>query len=61
MLDSKTENAQRAKKSTRTHCGFTETATTRSGVMKIPQRVVIVKEDQILQKNNQPLTSKQLH
>jgi hypothetical protein len=33
-----------------------EDTTTRSGIMGIPQRVVIVKEAQILRKNNQPLT-----
>jgi hypothetical protein len=35
--------------------------TTRSGIMRILQRVVIVEEAQILRQNNQPLTSKQLY
>jgi hypothetical protein len=38
-----------------------ENTATRSGIMRISQCVVIVREAQILQKNNQPLTSKQLH
>jgi hypothetical protein len=38
-----------------------ENTTMRFGIMRIPQHIVIVKEAQILLKNNQPLASKQLH